>query len=368
MTQHLQVRLGILVLALVASAGVRAERLTIERIFAAPDLSGPSLRSTQISPDGRLVTYLRAKDSNKDRFDLWAYDVRAGKHRLLVDSAALTPEERPLSAEEAQRRERQRTSSLSGIVEYQFSLNARYLLVPLSGDLYVYDLRGPAASALRRLTNTESYETDARFSPRARYVSFIRDQNLFIYDLETGKEQAITQDCRELTSCGMAEFIAQEEMGRDTGYWWSRDEKRIAFTKVDEAPVPEVERFEIHADSAKLIKQRYPAAGLRNANVELYVASVAEPSKPVRVDLGTDPDFYLARVDWFPNGQSLAVQKQSRDQKTLWLLKADAKSGATRELLVERSDTWVNLHKELTFLERSSRFIWASTRTGFKHL
>ncbi|HVI72230.1 MAG TPA: DPP IV N-terminal domain-containing protein, partial [Pyrinomonadaceae bacterium] len=89
---------------------------------------------------------------------------------------------------------------------------------------------------------------------------------------------------------------------------------------------------------------------------------------PTHVELGPDPDFYLARVDWFPSSHSLAIQKQSRDQKTLTLLKADATSGATRELLVEHSDSWVDLNDELTFLERSARFIWASTRTGFKHL
>ena len=43
----------------------------------------------------------------------------------------------------------------------------------------------------------------------------------------------------------VAEFIAQEEMGRDTGYWWSPDERHIALARVDESPVAEVERFEI---------------------------------------------------------------------------------------------------------------------------
>jgi dipeptidyl-peptidase-4 len=62
------------------------------------------------------------------------------------------------------------------------------------------------------------------------------------------------------------------------------------------------------------------------------------------------------------------VQRQSRDQKTLNLLQADPNSGATTELLSEHSDTWVDLHDELTFLEHSQRFIWASSRSGFKHL
>jgi len=64
-------------------------KLPLERLFTAPDLSGPSLRGVKISPDGRLVAYLKARDDDKDRFDLWAYDVPAARHRLLVDSRTL---------------------------------------------------------------------------------------------------------------------------------------------------------------------------------------------------------------------------------------------------------------------------------------
>ncbi len=343
--------------------------LTIERIFAAPDLSGASLRSPQISPDGHYVAYLRGSDRNKDRLDLWAYDIRAKKHTLLVDSSQLAPQERALSAEEEARRERQRTSSLSGIVEYQFSPDSQSLLVPLGGDLYVYNLRAHGSEAVRRITQTDSFETDARFSPRGRYVSFVRDQNLVVYDLASGKERAITRDGGGLVSFGVAEFIAQEEMNRTTGYWWSPDEKHIAFARVDESPVAEVERFEIYADSVKVVKQRYPAAGAKNALVQLFTADLDRPDAPaVQMDLGSVSDIYLARVNWFPDGGSLAAQRQSRDQKTLTLLRINARSGAATELLTEKSDTWVDLHDELTLLEQTPRFIWQSRRSGNRHL
>jgi dipeptidyl-peptidase-4 len=353
---------------LAMSSIAHAEKLTIERLFAAPDLSGASLRSPHISPDGRYVAYLRGKDTNKDRLDLWAYDIERHQHRLLVDSALLQPQERALSAEEEGRRERQRTSSLSGIVEYEFSPDSRYLLVPLGGDLYVYDLHATPEKAVRRLTSSGSYETDAHFSPRGSYVSFIRDQNLIVYDLAKSTERAITTDGGGLISYGTAEFIAQEEMDRSTGYWWSPDEMRVAFTKVDESPVAAVDRFEIYADSVKVIQQRYPAAGAKNALVQLFVKAIDADSPAVQIDLGKDTDYYLARVNWLPINTALAVQRQSRDQKTLTLLKADAATGSTSELLTERSDTWVDLHDELTFIEHSQRFIWASSRSGFKHL
>lgn len=342
--------------------------LTIERIFAAPDLSGASLRAARLSPDGRYVAYLRGSEQNKDRLDLWAYDIQAKKHTLLVDAARLVPQERPLSAEEEARRERQRTSSLSGILEYEFAPDSRSILVPLAGDLYVYDLRAAPESAVRRITTTESYETDAHFSPLGRYVSFIRDQNLVVYDLKSGKERQITRDGAGPVSYGVAEFIAQEEMGRNTGYWWSPDDRRIAFTRVDESPVAEVERFEIYADAVKVVKQRYPAAGARNALVKLFVANLEHDDAAVEMDLGANTDIYLARVDWFPDGKSLAVQRQSRDQKMLTLLRADVASGKTRELITERSDTWVDLNDELTLLKETPRLIWASRRSGHTHL
>src|SRR5262245_33784978 len=120
-------------LALSFSVALHAEQLTVARIFDAPDLSGPRLREPEFSPDGRYITYLQGKAANKDQLDLWAFDTRTGNARLLVDSQAFIAGPEQLSAEEEARRERQRTSSLRGIVEYEFSNDGTKLLVPLGG-------------------------------------------------------------------------------------------------------------------------------------------------------------------------------------------------------------------------------------------
>ncbi|HEY6123075.1 MAG TPA: DPP IV N-terminal domain-containing protein [Steroidobacteraceae bacterium] len=356
-----------LVLGIAFAAPAHAEKLALERLFAAPDLAGSNLRGVEISPDGGLVAYLRARDDDKDRFDLWAFDVRQSRHRKLVDSRTLAGADRALSAEEEARRERQRTSAYSGIVEYSFAPDSRQLLIPLNGDLYVYDLGRKPADAVRRLTHTEAFETDARFSPRSHYVSFVRDQNLYVIDLATGVERAVTREGGGTVSFGMAEFIAQEEMDRDTGYWWAPDERHIALARVDESPVAEVDRIEIGATGVTTVRQRYPATGARNALVSLLVADLAADSR-LPLDLGGETDIYLPRVDWFPDSRGIAVQRQSRDQKTLELMRFDALSGRGRVLLTERSEHWVPLHRELTFLRNSPQFIWASSRDGFQHL
>jgi dipeptidyl-peptidase-4 len=194
----------------------------------------------------------------------------------------------------------------------------------------------------------------------------VRDQNLHVVELASGRERAVTREGGGLVSFGMAEFIAQEEMDRDTGYWWSPDERHIVLARVDESPVAEVERFEIQATGARIVRQRYPATGARNARVDLLVADLAADSS-LELDLG-DGDYYLPRVDWFPDNRGIAVQRQSRDQKTLELLRYDALTGRGRVLLTERSPHWVPLHRELTFLQKSRQFLWASSRDGFQHL
>ena len=347
----------------------RAEQLTLQRLFSGPDLAGQSLRSARIAPDGQLVAYLRGAEDDKDRLDLWAYDLRAHSHRQLIDARTLLPPggER-LSDEEAARRERQRSSALSGIVEYAFAADSRRLLVPLAGDLYLYDLGAAPDKALRRLTQTPAYETDARFSPKGTYVSFIRDRNLWVIELATGRETAITTGGGGLVSEGMAEFIAQEEMDRQTGYWWAPDDSRLAWARVDESPVTETQRFEINATDVKVVAQRYPYAGSPNARVQLFTASVATPRQATQIDLGSNPDVYLARVQFLPDSRRIAVQRQSRDQRSLDLLLADSATGSTRTLLTETSTHWVPLHDDLRFLKQSPRFVWASDRDGWRHL
>lgn len=341
-----------------------ADTLTVQRIFAAPDLSGPRLSEPKFSPDGRYISFLRGKADSKDQLDLWRFDTRTGKEALLVDSLAFAGADEQLSAEEEARRERQRTAALRGIVNYEFSPDGRRLLVPLGGDLYVCDLRD--GNAVRRLTATEQYETDPRLSPRGNYVSFIRDQDLYIIDLRTGKERALTSDGKGLVQNGVAEFIAQEEMDRDTGYWWSPDESRIAYTRIDDSAVDEVERLEINAAGARVYRQRYPAAGTTNTKVELNVLEL-NGGKVTRVPLGEE-QFYLARVTWLPDSLHLAAQRQSRDQKRLDLLKIDARTGQSSQLLSETSEHWVELHKDLKFLKSQPAFIWASRRSGYRHL
>ena len=338
--------------------------LEIERLYSAPDLDGPSPTGVKISPDSARVTFLRGKQTDPLQMDLWEYNLADREMRLLVDSTALVAGDEALSEEELARRERLRIVGQRGIVSYHFAPGGDRLLFPLNGDLFLYDL---GDGKTRQLTDTKAGETDPTFSSTGRYVSFVRDQDLYAIDLEAFEEHRVTHDGGGLVRNGMAEFIAQEEMDRYTGYWWAPDDSAIAFIRVDESPVQVAERFEIHAEDFEVYEQRYPATGTPNAVVELGV--VAPDGTGLRwMDIGDETDIYLPRVDWFPGSEFLAVQRQSRDQQTLDLLKVNAQSGESRVLLSENSDTWINLHNELAFLQSLPRFIWSSERSGHAHL
>lgn len=341
--------------------------LTIDRLFDAPALAGPAVVGLKISPDAARVTYLQGKPADKDRLDLWEYDIREGCARMLVDSQALAAAGEELSDEELSRRERQRTAALSGILEYSFAPSGRALLFPLGGHLYYFDLTKPAQSAVWEIDHADSFASDAAFSPAGGYVAFVREQNLHVYDIAKVHGRALTTDGGGPIKNGMAEFVAQEEMDRTTGYWWAPDDRHIAFARVDESPVKVTERFEIAADNVATFAQRYPAAGGPNVTVRLGVTDV-QSGVITWIDLGNESDIYLARVDWLPNGKTLAIQRQSRNQRRLDLLFADIDTGRTRVLLTETSNTWIDLHKELTFLKGSREFIWSSSRDGYQHL
>src|SRR5882724_7149173 len=353
--------------ACAAASAPHAAELTIDRLFDAPALSGTTIVGLKISPDGTRVTYLQGKPNDKDRLDLWEYNIRDAQSRVLVDSDLLAPGRESLSDEERSRRERQRTAALSGILEYSFAPSGRALLFPLGGDLYYYDLAKPAAEALTKITHSQGFATDPSVSPKGRYIAYVHDQNLHVYDLAKQKEKALTSDGHGPIKNGMAEFVAQEEMDRSTGYWWAPDDEHIAFARVDETPVKVTQRFEIAADNVATFAQRYPAAGGANVSVRLGVANVRSGAT-TWVDLGPDADIYLARVNWLPDGKTIAIQRESRDQHRLDLLFADIATGKTRVVLTETSDSWIGLNDELTFLDKAREFVWVSARDGFPHL
>mmetsp|Transcript_8184 Transcript_8184/g.17032 ORF Transcript_8184/g.17032 Transcript_8184/m.17032 type:complete len:1445 (+) Transcript_8184:133-4467(+) len=207
---------------------------------------------------------------------------------------------------------------------------------------------------------------------------------------------------------GLADFVAQEEMDRYRGFWWSPDSKGILFTQVDESMVPpyrimhegrktssnglsswglgsggggrhssDTSSSTRHDNQDELVYEdhRYPFAGKENPSVKLgYIeidrrvilgnysdcgvslskAKNSALSKWMSAKLFNPPPLaseYLARVIWLPDGAACA-QWQDRHQSVLQLVRIDVNTGEDSVLLTERSDVWINLHNMFWPLDR----------------
>jgi len=337
--------------------------LTFERVYESPSLNGSVPRLPKLSPDGRFLAVLRYRPEDSQRYDLWAFDRQTGEWSMLQDSEKLGGGQAISEAEKMQR-ERLGIVSLKGIVAYDWSADGKSILVPLDGKLYLAGIDG----SVRELGSSGDGEArNPTLSSTGKYVSFLRDNRLWVGGL-TEAARAVTPDEGELVHWGEAEFIAQEEMDRQVGYWWSPDDKRIAVQRYDDAPVGIWTRAAIGASGTTTFEQRYPAAGTPNVDVSLFVLD-PDGENRVQVDLGPDKDIYLARVDWAPDGRTLYVQRLNRVQDRLDLLAVDPATGKSRVLLTENAAEghWINLSDNYRFL-RDGSLIWWSERDGYGHL
>lgn len=311
------------------------------------------------TPDGKSVLFLRAEPRNP-RLSLYEFDVSTGgTKQLLTPEAVLKGTEERISPEEKARRERMRVSA-GGFTSYELSEDGKLILLSLSGKLYVYQR---PTGAVRQLATGEGTLLDPKLSPDGKKVAYVLDYDVYVYDLETNKERAVTAGGTEVKTNGLAEFVAQEEMGRFTGYWWSPDSTKIAYEEADHTGVEIWYISDPARPSDPPRKQYYPRPGKKNVAVRVAIAPITG-GDPVWIEWDRSRHEYLAAVEWDRQGP-LTIQVQDRKQQQLVLLRVDAATGRTTTLLVERDAVFLNLQPGMPrWVSRGERFIWCSEARG----
>ena len=175
----------------------------------------------------------------------------------------------------------------------------------------------------------------------------------------------MTSGATETLQHATAEFVAQEEMDRHEGFWWSPDSQSIAYQETDNNGVESRFIADPLRPQTTPAKNFYPRAGTQNAKVRLgIVARSGGETRWVEWDGEKYP--YLARVVWKENAAPLCVLVQNRLQQEELLLAVDPKAGPTRELLRETDSAWLNLdHKPMPIWMKDGRqFLWTTERNG----
>ncbi|XP_010671444.1 uncharacterized protein LOC104888243 isoform X1 [Beta vulgaris subsp. vulgaris] len=352
---------------------------SVEEIVQYPLPGYVAPTSVSFSPDDDMITYLFSPDHSLSR-KVFCFNMESGNHDLVFSPADGGLDESNISEEEKLRRERARERGL-GVTRYEWvkmlPSKKKMIMVPLPDGVYVYDLSSSKVD-LKLQSTPGSPIIDPHLSPDGNMLAFVRDHELHVFDILYNKEKQLTYGAKGCTlTHGLAEYIAQEEMDRKNGYWWSLDSKFIAFTQVDSSEIPLYRIMHQGKSSVGVDAQEdhaYPFAGSSNVKVRLGVVSIAGgPITWMNLLCGGNSDEeYLARVNWMP-GNILIAQVLNRAQTELNILKFDIKTGLRKVLLVEEHDTWVNLHDCFTPLDKATSggaggFLWASEKTGFRHL
>ncbi len=311
-----------------------------------------------VAPGGAEVIFLRS-GPRTGVMSLFATDVATGRTReLLTAEALLASEPGELSDAEKARLERQRITA-RGITHYELARDGKTLVASLGGQLYAVDRK---TGETRRLPVPRG-SLDARLSPDGKRVAFVAGGELQVLDVASGKVRALTTGATEWKTNGLAEFVAQEEMDRDQGYWWSPDSRSLAFEEADDSDVEKLSIEDPARPERRPVRFAYPRAGRQNTRVRLGVVGV-DGGAPTWIDWDRDRYPYLAQVRWQKDAPLLLVV-ENRAQTEEAVLRADTASGKTTVLLVEKDPAWLNLDDAaLRWMPDGSGFLWFTERNG----
>jgi dipeptidyl-peptidase-4 len=217
----------------------------------------------KITPDGKSVLFLRSGPKTAKN-SLFEFDVATGKTKeLLSPESLLKGADENLAPEEKARRERQRVS-VGGFADFHLDPAGNRVLVKLANALFVLDRATGKVTELR--TGKEGAIVDPKWSPDGKLIGYVRGYDVYAYDLAAEKETAVKTH-------GLAEFVAQEEMGRHTGFWWSPDSQAIAYEEADHTGVEQWFVADPLKPDVPAVPQYYPRPGKKNGSSGISVGN-----------------------------------------------------------------------------------------------
>jgi dipeptidyl-peptidase-4 len=342
-------------LAIAAQSRSEAEdAFTLEQIHGSGDFSAEGFSGTWLRTGGWVT--VEADESGAT--EMWRVDPDSGERESLIGALDLVP----AGADESLR-----------IESFAFSADERKVLLftdseqvwraRTKGTYYVFDLDTRSLAPVSRTAG----QMFAKLSPDARFVAFVRDHDLFVTELATGTERRLTNSGSESIINGTTDWVYEEELGLRDAFRWSPDGRSIAYWQLDQSAIRPFYLIDETQLYPELIPVRYPKPGTPNSLVRVGSLDL-ETGETTWFDTGDDTDIYIARMEWAASSDEVVIQRLNRHQNRLELLLGDAHSGATRSILVEEDDAWVDVGGGPTWIDGGRRFLWLSERDGWQHV
>ncbi len=308
---------------------------------------------------GKKFSYMDGDTATKQR-NIYSYTVADGKREILLDASLVVGKD---------------DGKKMRIGSYEWSADGENILVTgtltarrtkTGGRFGLYNVK----TKTFRMVRDSGEQAIIKLSPDGKKIGFVRGNNLFAMDVASGKETQLTFDGSDNVLNGKFDWVYEEEFSIIDGWQWSPDSKQIAFWRLDQSAVPTfpLVRYPRDDSHAVLETMRYPKAGDRNSLVQIGVINL-ENNETLWLNLGTNPDIYVPRIQWTNDPNVLCVQRLNRGQDTLDLLFANTLTGSLRTILTETDSAWLEVERDdLTFLKKSKQFVWVSYKDGFTHI
>lgn len=352
-------------------------RLTLDRIFAGPELQGQPFGPVRWLKRTVAYTMRVPAEQMKGAFDIVRVDPATGERVTVVSARNLVPPG---------------GSAALAIEDYAWSSSESQLLIYTNskrvwrkntrGDYWLFDTGSRELHKLGGQAPASSLMF-ARFSPDGGKVAYVRDRNIYVEDIVTHRITQLTRGDSPNIVNGTFDWVYEEEFHLHDGFRWSPDSSRIAFWQLDTSGMDDY--FLVNNTAGlyqQLTKFKYPKVGRPNPSCRIGVVS-AEPVMPTAAPLpgfapghearwievpGDPREHYIARMDWAADSLTVALQQLNRLQNTNTVFLADVASGRAQPVLVERDKAWLDVHDPLPWIDGGKKFIWFSERDGWRRL
>ena len=294
-------------------------------------------RSFAISPNGHSISYLQSSSGSDPSNKLWIHNPQSQTSMLLADPQNLQGigKNREISEDEQSRRERVREVG-SGIVAFSSSSESPNVCFTSDGTLYAANLDSKEIKGFETVGSV----FDPQINPHGSLIAYVSDGDLRYID-SSGNDFLVIGSEDQNKSHGVADFIAAEEMGRRRGYWWSPRGDRLLVTEVDNSNVLNWHILSSADPSSPPKSLRYPKAGTDNPEVKLGVYTLEGDG--LQIDWSQSAFWeYLVNVQWTEES-SIYLTVQTRDQKSMGILKVDSDTGAVEEIYRWSDACWVEI-------------------------
>lgn len=315
------------------------------------------IRQVNWMRDGQYYTTIERTQAD---VELRKYDILSGEYEVLVATSDLQVEgrEKPII-----------------IQGYQFSADEKKVLIKTDVEAiwrrstrenyFVYNLE---TGQTRKLTQSDQKQQYAQLSPSGNKAAYVQNNDLYLVDLESGEEKAITTDGKfNHIINGATDWVYEEEFGFAKAWYWSPDGQKIAFYRFDESRVKEFFYTNWGQLYPTLTRFKYPKAGEKNSIVKIGVYDL-KSGKTTWMDVGSENDQYIPRINWTKDSGTLAIRRMNRLQNKQDLMLANTSTGETEIIKTETSDAWIDVNDDLKFLDNGEQFIYTSEESGYNHI